>query len=239
MKKYLILIISMSLIFSLSSTVSAGWQLYDNFDSGTIATQKWTLDDSSASISIENGEAKFVHNAGYPNDSSWLEIIDNPENITGIRTKIRVQSCTGDVQGRIGGWVGKIEENPLFFNIGAKSDNSRIEINVGVNSPNYEYLYNLFGGAFFYNSGNPLDFTGKTYTIEWMFSSKEVNGAVEGQGGINYKYPNIVSPYESSFKGIGTRSNAGNGPCTIYFDDVYVYRQIPSPATNLLLLEEQ
>ena len=110
---------------------------------------------------------------------------------------------------------------------------------MGVNSPNYEYLYDLFFGTFVSNFSNPIDIIGNTYTIEWMFSPKEVNGAVEGQGEINFKYPDRVSPYESSFKGIGTRSSAGNGPCTIYFDDVYVYRQIPSAATNLLLLEKQ
>ena len=238
MKKYLIFIILMALILSVSSTVSAGWQLYDDFGSPTIDTQKWAVDNSSASISIENGEAKFVHNAGHPNDSSWLRIIANPENIVGIRAKIRIQSCTGDVRGRIAGFVGKIGENGLFSGVQARTDRGRIETYVSVEKPNYEYLYDLFFGTFHSNFNNPFDITGNTYTIEWMFSPNEVNGTVEGQGKINFKYSDRVSPHESSLKGIGTRSSAGNGPCTIYFDDVYVYSQTSSAATNLLLLEE-
>jgi hypothetical protein len=248
MKKSLIFIISISFILSLSSTVSAAWELYDNFNSGAIDTQKWSIDDSSATISIENGEAKFVHNSGHPNDSSWLQIIDNPQNIIGIRTKIRVQSCTGDVRGRAGGWVGKIGENLLWSGIRAMSDEGRISFYVSLNTPgpSYELIYQLLFGSFHYNWDNPLDIIGKTFILEWMFTPNEVKfktddvtGETNSYGEIVFKYPERVSPNEDSFKGIGTRSGAGNGPCTIYFDDVYVYRQIPSAATNLLLLEEQ
>jgi hypothetical protein len=242
MKNSLVFIISISLIFSLSSTVNAGWVLYDDFNSGTtIDTQKWSIDDSSATISIESGEAKFVHNSGYPNDSSWLGIIDNPQNIIGIRTKIRVQLCNGDVRGRAGGWVGKIGENYLWSTIRIRSDERRVSFFVDLNTPSpYDYLYTLFYGAFHYNWDNPLDIIiGKTFILEWMFTPEGVTGKTDSYGEMIFKYPERVSPNEDSFKGIGTRSSAGDGPCIIYFDDVYVYRQIPSAATNLLLLEEQ
>ena len=48
------------------------WILYDDFSSGSIDPAKWSIDDSSATITIENGEAKFVHQAGNPNDSSFV-----------------------------------------------------------------------------------------------------------------------------------------------------------------------
>ena len=104
MRESLVFLISISLILSFASSAAANWQLYDDFNSGSIDTQKWSVDDTSATISIENGEAKFIHNSGHPNDASWLEFNDNPQNIIGIRFKIRVQSCTGDVRGRAGGW---------------------------------------------------------------------------------------------------------------------------------------
>ena len=247
MKNSLVFIISISLILILSSTVSAGWVLFDDFNSAIIDTQKWSMDDSSASISIENGEAKFVHNAGYPNDSSWLQIIDNPQNIIGIRTKIRVQSCTGDVRGRAGGWVGKIGENNLWSTIRIISDEGRISFLVSLNAPgpSYDYIYNLFFGSFHYNWDNPIDIIGKIFNLEWMFTPEEVEfktddvtGETDSYGESSFKYPERVSPNEDSFKGIGTRSSAGDGPCTIYFDDVYVYTPTSSAGANILLLDE-
>jgi hypothetical protein len=241
MKNSLLFIIVISLILSLSSTVRAGWQLYDDFNSGTtIDTQKWSIDDSSATISIVSGEAKFVHNSGFPNDSSWLQIIDNPQSIIGIRTKIRVESCTGDVWGRAGGWVGKIGENPLWSAISTDSDEGYISFNVELNtpSPNYDSIYSLFWVAFHAVWDTPRDITGKTFTLEWIFTPNDITGKTDSDGEIVFKYPERVLPYADSFKGIGTRSRLGNGPCTIYFDDVYVYKQTSSAGTNMLLLDE-
>jgi hypothetical protein len=240
MRSSLVFLISISLIFSLSSTVNAGWQLYDDFNSGNIDNQKWLVDNSSATISIENGEAKFIHKPGYPNDSSWLGIIDNPQSIIGIRTKIRIQSCTGDVRGRAGGWVGKIGENLLWSAIQAQFDQGRISFYVDLLTPdqNYDFIYSLFWGSFHSNWDNPFDITGETFNLEWMFKPDEIIGKTDNYGEMVFKYPQVVSPNEDHFKGIGTRSSTGNGPCTVYFDDVYVYRQTSSAGTNLLLLEE-
>jgi hypothetical protein len=240
MRRILVFLISISLILSLSSAVSAGWQLYDDFSSANIDAQKWSVDESSASINIENGEAKFVHNPGHPNDSSWLQIIDNPQNIIGIRTKIRVQSCTGDVRGRAGGWVGQIGENLLWSAIRIRSDEGRISFYVDLNTPgpSYDFLYSLFWASFHANWDNPFNILGETFILEWMFKPDEIIGKTDRYGETVFEYPERVSQSEDSFKGIGTRSSAGDGPCTIYFDDVYVYSQTSSAATNLLLFEE-
>jgi len=247
MRSSFVCLILISLIIGLSFSAYADWQLYDDFNSGNINTQKWSVDNSSASIAIENGEAKFVHNSGHPNDSSWLQIIDNPQNVVGIRTKIRVQSCTGDVRGRAGGFVGNIGENILFSAIWARADEGRISSSVDLNSPapSYEFLYTLFFGALHYNWDNPINILGKSFILEWMFThdeitfkTDEVTGTPVSYGEVVFKYPETVSTSEDPFKGIGTRSSAGDGPCTIYFDDVYVYRQTQSAATNFLLLEE-
>ena len=209
--------------------------MYDDFSSGTIDTQKWAVDDSSADISIENGEAKFVHSSGFPNDSSWLTIIDNPEDIIGIMTRVRVQSCTGDVQGRAGGFVGKIDENVIWSSIRARDNENRISTDVALLDPanNYNFLYDLFFGSFYYNWDNPImDITGKTFILEWMFTPEgvsfkadDVTGTTESYGEMVFNYPDPVQSSENAFRAIGTRSSAGDGPCTVYFDDVYVYRQ--------------
>jgi hypothetical protein len=215
----------------------AGWELYDDFNSGVINSQKWFVDDSSANISIENGEVKFFHKPGYPMDRSWLKIVDNPQSIIGIRTNIRVQSCTGDVHGRIGGWVGKIGEKELWSSMDVRADEGSIRMWVGHDTSSLEWL-NLFGGGFNYITENPLNIIGKTFTIEWMFTPEKIVGKTDSYGEMVFKYPDKVLPPESSEKAIGTRSVDGMGPCVIYFDNVYVYRKTPSAATNLLLLEE-
>lgn len=236
LKRMLIIVVSVTFIVGVSSLADAGWELYDNFDSGAVDPQKWAVDDTCATISIENQQAKFVHAPGYERDSSWLQIIDNPENIIGIRADVRVQSCTGDVRGRLGGWVGQQGENELWSAIEARADEGRITIYVGYDTPT-DWLSIFFGG-FHYIWENPLDITGKTFTLEWMFSPEQIKGKTDRYGEMTFRYPDPVPPHQSSFKGIGTRSNAGQGPCYVYFDNVYVYRQIPSPATNLLLLDE-
>ena len=239
MKNIMVIVISVSLILGLSISVNAGWVLYDDFNSGTINTQLWWEDESSAAtISIENGELKFVHPVGHPNTSFWLEIIDNPENIIGIRTKIRVQSCTGDVRGRIGGWVGKLDNNEIWSTMDVRASEGRIVVYAGY-EPSSQEWFNLFHTGFYYNWENPLDIIGKNFVIEWMFKPDEIIGKTDSYGENIYKYPERVLPHESSFKAIGTRSNPGEGPCVFYFDDVYVYRQTPSAARNLLLLDDK
>jgi hypothetical protein len=236
MKKALISIVT-SLALGYFSIANAGWVLYDDFESQQINTDKWYIDDSTGSVSIENGEAKFVHTAGPQNDNNWLYIKDNPQNIIGIRSKIRIESCTGDVRGRIGGWVGKIDSSEIWSSMEVRPYEGRIVVYAGYDTPSQEF-FQLFFNAFHYNWENPLDITGKNFIIEWMFTPEKVVGKTDSYGEIVFRYPNRLPSHEDSFKGIGTRTNAGDGPCYIYFDDVYVYRTTASAAGNLLLLDE-
>lgn len=73
MKKHicrLVIIVSLSMIIMLPVKGYAKWFLYDNFNSNQIDPELWDIDNSSAEITVENGEAKFVHDTLSPNDSS-------------------------------------------------------------------------------------------------------------------------------------------------------------------------
>ena len=96
MKNWLIILNLIVIIFGSTGFAGEDWQLYDDFSSGAIDTGKWSVDDSSATISIDNGRAKFVHSgtSGQP-DSSWLEF-KNPAMIAGIKATITVEACDGD-----------------------------------------------------------------------------------------------------------------------------------------------
>jgi hypothetical protein len=237
MKKFNIFLYAISFLLVLACNTFAGWELYDDFNSGSsFETDKWSLDTSSANISIENGEAKFVHLPGRPNDSSWLILVKNPKNIVGIRAKVRVQSYVGDVRGRIAGYVGKIGENSIWSAVRVRPSRGRAETYASILAPNDVYLNDLFFGTFKYNYGQPANILNKNYILEWYFSPADIAAKTYDQGEIIFEYEDPVSPSESSFKGLGTRSIELDGACTLYFDDVYVYRKRPSPATNLLLL---
>jgi hypothetical protein len=208
----------------LSINANAGWELYDNFSSGSIDSQIWDIDESSATITVESGRAKFVHKQGqqYVRDSSWLVMINNPENIKGIKATVTVKSCTGDVRGQMGSMVGKIGDNYTFSVIQVDANKSRIGFPVVVigPAPDNEYLYDLFWGSF----KNPINIIATSYTIAMQFSNLKIIGSVDGLGEKTYILAENLSNTDDHFKGFGTRSNNGDGPCTVYYDDVYVYR---------------
>ena len=200
------------------------WILYDNFNSGVIDPNRWTIDSSSADISIDAGRAKFVHLQGHSNDSAWLLIKIAPEKVKGIKVKVTVQSCTGDVRARIGGFIGEVEDDYVFDQLSLQgSIGSPIiygNLDVEGAPPTYPFLYNLFYGEFI----RPVEIIGHTFTITMSFSREEVIYKVSGLGEIKHEFPEDLSPTDSHFKGIGTRSTKGDGPCVVYFDDVYVLR---------------
>jgi hypothetical protein len=240
MKTAMRIFIAVFMLFGTVANLQAGWQLYDDFNTGTtFDARKWTVRDDSAVISLENGEAKFVHQPNYANVSSWLQIIANPQNITGIRMKIRIGQCVnGDIRGRAAGYVGKTGGNYIWSAARARYDRGRIETYATLLTPNDDYLKDVFFSAFKYNWQQPFDISNQNFIVEWMFSPEDVTVKTDQFGEIIFEYAAPLAPSDKTFKGIGTRSSNGDGPCTFYFDDIYVYRKTTSPANNLLLLEE-
>ena len=203
------------------------WILYDNFNSGGINNNLWTTNSSSAVISVAEGKAKFEHIPGRPNLSSWLGIKMAPETVKGVKVKVIVESCSGDVRARIGSFVGKVDDNYVWddLNLQASIISPRIYGNLGVLGPlpGLPFRYNLFYGEFI----RPLEIIGNTFTIAMTFLGNKVTYEVDDLGEIEYKLPEDLSPLTDNnyyFKGIGTRSTNGDGPCVVYFDDVYILR---------------
>jgi len=81
----LIFVLFTVIIFAFSTDALADWVLYDDFSSGNIDTGRWNVDDSSATISVDNERAKFIHEGGTANDSNYLLFDQTPENIIGIK----------------------------------------------------------------------------------------------------------------------------------------------------------
>jgi hypothetical protein len=70
----------------------------------------------------------------------------------------------------------------------------------------------------------PIPVTQVPYNINMLFSNDKITYEVDGLGKITYKHENPIAPTDSNFKAMGTRSTNGDGPCTVFFDNVYVLR---------------
>jgi hypothetical protein len=214
----IILVISMGLPVS----AHAGWELYDDFNSGTLDPQKWSVDNSSADFTVENGRAKVIHKIGRPNDSSYLNLIQNPVNVLGIKATVFIASCTGDVRTRIAANIGNVGENHVWTGFQLQPGDERIYTNAGLEGPppTYTWANDLHYAQF----QEPIAVIGTNFNLTMKFSDDKITYEVDGLGKISYKYATPMDPTTNTFRGIGTRSTNGDGPCTVYIDDVYVYR---------------
>jgi hypothetical protein len=225
---------------------SRSWKLYDDFSSGSIDLTKWAIDQSSATITVENGMLKFVHLAGHANDSSFLAIIQNPHRITGIKATVIFDSCgtpNQDVRARVNSYLGTDQNDPdtvLYselsfapYYMGGGNPKIYGTLSLLDSANNFAYFGTPFWGQFYTYDGAflPADVMGVPYTLIMEWTTKDVSYTlqreVEGLGVINYTWDRsfVLEKFlnaEGVFVGIGTRSNLGHGGCTIYFDNVYI-----------------
>jgi hypothetical protein len=222
MTKKLLFVLFSTIIFFFSTSALAGWELYDDFSSGTIVSQRWTKDDSSATISVENEQAKFVHQSGHPNDSGYLIFSQDPENIVGIKADVFIESCYGDVRTRISGHFGKVGEYNIWSGLQLQPSQLIIFSSAGLEGPPPDYLW--VRDLHYAHFEKPITVTQASFNISMMFSNDKITYEVDGIGKITYKHANPIAPTDSNFKAMGTRSTNGDGPCTVYFDNVFVLR---------------
>ena len=222
MKFHKLFVCIVVLLIGLPISVHAGWDLYDDFNSGSIDPQKWSIKNSSADITVENGRAKFIHKIGIPNDSSYLTVLQDPANILGIKATVFIASCSGDVRTRVAANSGQVGENHVWTALQLQPSMERIYTSSGLEGPppSYNWVNDLHYAQF----KRPIVVTGTTFNLTLEFSSKKITYEVDGLGKIAYKYATPLDPTTNTFRAIGTRSTNGDGPCTVYFDDVYVYR---------------
>jgi len=218
----LIFILFTVIIFAFSTNALAAWELYDDFSSGSINTGRWNIDDTSASISVDNGQAKFIHQNGTPNDSNYLLFKQTPENILGIKADVFIESCTGDVRTRIAGYSGIVGENHVWSALQVQPSYEKIYTSTGLEGPppTYTWVEELHYAQY----ARPITVTGVSFNLTMVFSNDRITYEVDGRGKIVYKSATAIPPTGGDFKAIGTRSTNGDGPCTVYFDNVYILR---------------
>ncbi len=196
----------------------AGWMLYDDFEAGFIDPNKWDVDDSSAVITVENGRAKFVHQPGFAGDNNWL-IFKARREIRGIAATVRVQDCSGDVRGRlkIKKWVDWLG-NVVYMHEDVQPWAGYIWARSGYWTTTGSDITRSYG-RFMDTPMENVDHKLVLVTTENLYQAQADN-----LGSLLFLSPSgeTLTLKENPFYGIGTRSTNGDGPCTVYFDDVYV-----------------
>jgi hypothetical protein len=247
LSKQIVLILALLICFPMSGF--AGWRLYDDFSSGSIDNQKWGSDSSSLSepISVENGAAKFVLDTDVKNDSAWLNILESPEKIKGIRAKVKFASRVVGVRGRIGGYLGTDPIDDLVWTQIALQQKTSDDINyrqyvwysISTLDPAdfsdiKSYLYGEFPSPLGGTYVAPIDLTDEWITIEIQFNPKkfscglpdpDMNWYLKTKPLIKILKVDKKGNPDLFFKGIGVRANnsAPDGEeCIVYFDDVYI-----------------
>jgi len=215
-----VLAICAAVTLSFCAQAHAGWVLYDDFNSGTIDPDLWTVWGSSAIVSIQNGKAKFVHQPGHVGLSTFLLIKTTPNLVKGIRATITVKSSKGDLRARVAGFIGKINEDYVFQQICVQPAVNKIWADLDLETAGtFASIYSLFRMDF----RNPMSLAGKVFTVTAIFSDpKKVNFATGGLGTVTAELPRAMAKSDNHFMGVGTRSSSGDGSGVVYFDNVYV-----------------
>ncbi len=218
-----IVALTLALNFPLNTFAGSRMVLYDNFNSGSIDRDKWDVDDSSASISVKNGRAKFVHDVRKPGDSSWLIFKKNSEKIKEIKVTVWVKKIPdGDPRARIGGWAGEDEDGNLVWSqLQIRPEFERIECFAGAlaTPSSQDVEYDLFYAHF----RRPIKIKDKRFKLEAEFGRRELEYEVSDLGEIEFELEDRLRRTDEIFKGIGTRNNyEGSGKFIVFFDDVYV-----------------
>lgn len=212
-------LIGLSLFAPMSAR--AGWQLYDNFSSGSISAALWDVDTSGGTVSVVGGKAKFVHS----NPTGRVRLFfKNQASIKGVKAKVYIVKSFNDFRARIGGYVALTPEgDPAWQEIIVTPEVSKISSNVEVDDAvTHDQLVQYFYTSF----TNPSTLIGKWFNISVAYPNPNTyTFSVSGQGKYTFTLPagTLVEGGQADLH-IGTRSKNGTGTGTLYFDDVYVLK---------------
>ena len=231
---------SISVLLLLSTAANAGWRLYDNFNaSNAVNPKKWSLNPRAANISVENGKLKFETQAGVVNTSSHAVLLKWRNRIRGIRVDVLIKktaSCSGDVRGRISGYVGNKRDNKtrlwhqLMARAGQKPGETGQE-SISAGSGYEPFDFSDFEDLYFLTIQN-TQVTGKKIRLETRWTRKTITyKANKADGNVIYRFKKAVRPLNTLNLGkfrvaLGTRAGdkfGSPGSCEILFDNVWVF----------------
>lgn len=198
----------------------AGWVMYDKFNSGALDPNKWFIvgNQDAGDIYVDSGKLIFVLNSGYAGTYLGIQLIDNPEQIQGIKFKINVISMENDARWKIDAGIGYDSDSE-------KTINSQFGIKAG----EYKFYYSVYYEG---PVSDPISehtiysdsIIGNTYTLVNIFGDLQA---------IKYRIKEVFSNtlklkneaytmLPHPMKNIGMKSSSGVGSCIIEIDNVRV-----------------
>jgi len=133
----------------------------------------------------------------------------------GMKASVTITSCSGDVRPRMAGNAGSLGSDIYWTGLQFQPAQSKIYTSSSLD---------LVADTHYAEFQTPLNLIGNTYIASMIFYEDKISYEVEGLGKIAFKYPSAVDTATEDWRVIGTRSTNGEGPCTVYIDDVYVLR---------------
>lgn len=211
------------LLVSGAAQAQREWELYDDFDSGVIREDLWDMEDAGALFSVENGRLRIEQIPGSPGVPNVLRFKRSPGAIKSVRARVSVASCAGDVRVRISGYTGRDTagnpvRNALVIDCGRGLVFGKAVAEQQDADESGSDLYVLTKIVL----QNPVELAGKTFTLTITFQPGMIQYAVDNMGKSLYMpFPKLL-PADLLSKGIGIKSESGEGTAVIYVDDVYV-----------------
>ena len=198
------------------------WVLYDDFNSNSIDPNLWDIDETSATVKVEHGKLKITHDWS-ENDSNGLIFKVNPEGIKAVRMSIMVEFIAGNLQARIGGYIGEEQDGSrIFKRVAVRMDSSgRERLDCWLGEGQYGRHYTEF-----INTVRTGDFImGEWFEIGMNFNRWISKCWVKDFRKDYFFISPRLLPSEANdaqYKYIGTRAFAGGGEAIVWIDDVYV-----------------
>ncbi len=221
-------IFSLLVVLALATTpaAAADWLLYDDFESGGLSPVLWRETIDNGSVEVIDGRLRVVHPPGLANSLNGLTFALWPEYIKGIKATMTMDSATGDLRGRIHGWLGMVGDHPVKEALQLRPNPNRNYIHawMGEFEDHEVWLIDLFWAYF----KSPLNLMGQPYTVTIYFDDEFIRWSVEGLGTIQFHEENEINitPLEGeeykTDKFIGAKGYSAEAEGVVYVDDVYV-----------------
>jgi len=225
-------VISIGILFA--TPADAGWRLYDDFNTGNaVDPTRWSLTErGAASISIENGKLRFETAAGVVDLSENAVMLKSKRKIRGVRVDVQIEktpSCSGDVRGRIHGYLGNSHDNKyrVWHQLMVRGGMEQIQAGTSYATFDFASFEDLYFATLQHTK-----VTGRKVRLETTWTKKKVHDkANKADGTLLYKFKKALKPLDKSNLGdfrvaLGTRATdllGSPGSCEILFDNVWVF----------------
>ena len=217
----------------MATPASAGWVLYDDFDSG-IDAEKWAQFPNSGTITAQSGQLWL---SLATTDNTYVEATAIPANARGIRFEIESMGGSQNHDVMAFCQIGTLDGNVLWANAGSRTGASGLFTVYEVNQATDLYKEDLTA-----TFGDTSEVPGAPKLIELLYNETAAQATYtsNGETNTNLHVYSQTATLEAPQVKVGVTAHADSWS-TIVIDNVYYY--VPDgtdylPALELLLMDD-